>query len=120
MAVEYSFAHVGLHCADAGECTAAVKAFQKAFGFPSFDVGNSVIVAGPMELTKSSPNAAAGHIGIACSDVAEAIEDLKGKGFAVDESTVQTAPDGHIQSVYLRDTFGGFACHLLQQREKRG
>lgn len=116
MAVEYSFAHVGLHCEDAGHCAAAVEAFQKAFGFPAFDVGNSVIVAGPMELTKLLPNAAVGHIGIACPDVAEAIEDLKDKGFAVDESTIQTMPDGRIQSVYLRDTFGGFACHLLQKR----
>ncbi len=116
MAVEYSFAHVGLHCQDPEGCSAAVEAFQKAFGFPSFDVGSSVIVAGPMELTKAPMRGTAGHIGIACSDVSEAIEDLKAKGFAIDESTLQTMPDGRIQSVYLRDTFGGFACHLLQKR----
>lgn len=116
MAVEYSFAHVGLHCESAEACSATVEAFKKAFGFPSFDVGGSVIVAGPMELTKAPLRGTAGHIGIACSDVAEAIGDLKARGFAVDEGTIQKMPDGRIQSVYLRDTFGGFACHLLQKR----
>ena len=75
-----------------------------------------MIVAGPMELTKTPLRSAAGHIGIACTDVALAIEDLKEKGFAIDESTLQYGPDGKLRSVYLQDTFCGFACHLLQKR----
>lgn len=116
MAVEYSFAHVGLHCENVDACTAAVEKFKAMFGFASYDVGQSVIVAGPIEITKKSLRGTPGHIGIVCSDVAEAIEDLKAKGFTVDESTLQKAPDGRIQSVYLQERFGGFACHLLQKR----
>lgn len=116
MAVEYSFAHVGLHCESAGHCTDTVEQFKSAFGFESYDVGKSVIVAGPMEITKEPLYGTVGHIAIACSDVAKAIEDLRVKGYEVDKSTIQTASDGRIQSVYLQETFGGFACHLLQKR----
>lgn len=116
MAVDYSFAHVGLQCESAEGCTAAVEKFKAAFGFASHDVGKSVIVAGPMEIAKEPLRGTAGHIAIACSNVAEAIEDLRMKGFEVDEGTIQTTPDGRILSVYLRETFGGFACHLLQRR----
>ncbi|MCM1193881.1 MAG: VOC family protein [Lachnospiraceae bacterium] len=116
MDVEYSFAHVGLHCDDEAECMAAVEKFRDAFGFPSRDVGNSVIVAGPMELTKMPVRGTAGHIAVACSDMAEAVRELQAKGFAIDETTLQQTPDRQIQSVYLQDTFGGFACHLIQKR----
>ena len=116
MNMEYTFAHMGIHCNSEEDCKAGVAAFQTVFGFPIFDIGNSVIVAGPMELTKTPLRSAAGHIGIACTDVALAIEDLKEKGFAIDESTLQYGPDGKLRSVYLQDTFCGFACHLLQKR----
>lgn len=116
MAVEYSFAHVGLHCNDDAECMTAVEKFRVAFGFPSYDVGNSVIVAGPMELTRMPVRGTAGHIAIACSDVDEAVRDMQAKGFTLDETTLQRTPNGQIQSVYLKDTFGGFACHLIQKR----
>lgn len=117
MGVIYSFAHMGIHNENPEKCDEAVEKFKRAFNFASFDLGQSVIVAGPLELTKGPIRGTLGHIGIECSDVDEAIEDLQEKGFYVDESTLQYTSDGHIQSVYLQDTFGGFACHLLRSHE---
>ena len=114
MGVIYSFAHMGIHNEDPEKCDEAVEKFKRAFNFASFDLGKSVIVAGPLELTKAPMRGTLGHIGIECPDVDEAIEDLEKKGFSIDKSTLHYTSDGHIQSVYLQDTFGGFACHLLR------
>lgn len=118
MGVTYSFAHMGIHCNDSDACADTVARMQEVFGFPAYDIGSSVIVAGPMELTKKPLRGTAGHIGIECPDVEEAIRDLREKGVEVDESTIQYTPDGKVQSVYLQETFGGFACHLLRKRDR--
>lgn len=115
-AVEYSFAHAGIHCRDEGSCSTAAEQFSRAFGFPCCDIGSSIICAGPMEITKSPVRGVSGHIGIAVSDMEKAMEDLTAKGFHPDPETLQYGPDGRPQSVYLAELFGGFAVHLLQRR----
>lgn len=112
----YSFAHVGLHFDGAAACTEAAGALCQAFGFPSRDIGASVIVAGPVELTKSRPGGAAGHLGIAVPDVEAAVRDLAAKGIRTVPDTEQRTPDGQLQSVYLDWQVGGFALHLLKAR----
>ena len=117
--VEYSFAHAGIHCEDEASCSAAAEQFARAFGFPCFDTGSSIICAGPMEITKSPVRGVSGHIGISVSDMEKAMADLKSKGFPLDMETLQTGPDGRPQSVYLTGTFGGFAVHLLRKMPDR-
>lgn len=114
--IEYSFAHVGIHCRDEETCGAAAEQFARAFGFPYRDIGPSIICAGPVEITKAPLRGTAGHIGIAVSDIEKAMDDLTAKGFHPDPDTLQYGPDGRPRSVCLTELFGGFAVHLLQKR----
>lgn len=116
IALGYAFAHVGIHSEGDSDCRAVVNTLQSAFGFPVFDIGSSVIVAGSFEITKSNPHSTCGHIGIETTSVVRAISDLRSKGFSLDESTIQYQPSGRIQSVYLITRVGGFTVHLLQKR----
>lgn len=115
-ALGYAFAHMGIHNGDVPGCETVVNLLQNAFGFPSFDIGSSVIVAGPLEVTKSNPYGCCGHIGIETASVARAMDDLISKGFTLKEETIQHMPDGRLQSVYLSLRIGDFAVHLLQKR----
>lgn len=116
IALGYAFAHMGIHSEGDSDCFAIVNTLQSAFGFPAFDIGSSVIVAGSFEITKSNPHGICGHIGIETASVARAINDLQSKGFSLDEGTIQYQPSGRIQSVYLVARIGGFTVHLLQKR----
>lgn len=114
--LSYRFAHVGINPVPGQGMEDGAAFFSGAFGFPSFDVGTSVIVAGPMELLKAPGPGRNGHLGIETEDVEEAIRDLAEKGFSIEESTLTYRSDGLIQSVYLKEEFCGFAVHLLRKR----
>lgn len=107
---------MGIHSEDATGCEMAVQLLQNAFGFPSFDIGSSVIVAGPLEVTKSNPSSCCGHIGIETTSVSRAMNDLVSKGFTLKNDALQCLPDGRPQSIYLNLQVGNFMVHLLQKR----
>lgn len=115
-ALGYAFAHMGIHSDEESGCLAIVNILQKAFDFPVFDIGSSIIVEGSLEITKSNSFGTSGHIGIETASVARAMNDLQSKGFDLDESTIQYQPTGRPQSVYLNTRPGGFTVHLLQKR----
>lgn len=116
IALGYSFAHMGIHNEEASGCLSVVNTLQSAFGFPSFDIGSSVMVSAAFEITKANPQGVCGHIAIETASVVRAISDLQAKGFSVDESTIQYQPGGRMQSVYLNIRLGGFSVHLVQKR----
>lgn len=116
LALGYGFAHMGLNSADEIKARETACFFEKAFGFPSFDIGASIIVAGPFEVVKSVSWGQNGHIGIETASIERGIADLEQKGFRMDDSTLKRAPDGRILSVYLEHQAAGFAIHLLQKR----
>ena len=116
IALGYSFAHMGINSADEIECFITVEKLKNAFAFRSYDIGSSVMVAGPFEVVKTAGRGTHGHIGIETASVARAMEDLSSRGFALDPDSVQRMPNGQIQSVYLQSEIGGFALHLLQKR----
>lgn len=116
LALGYGFAHMGMNSAGEQEACDTARFFEKAFGFPSFDIGASIMVAGPFEVVKSMSRGRNGHIAIETASLARGIADLEQKGFLVDYSTLQRAPDGRLLSVYLEEQTAGFAIHLLQKR----
>lgn len=112
----YKFAHVGINSENAAEAADTVQRLAQMFGLPSFDVGSSVIVGGPIEIVKSAARGRNGHIGIEVSDMILAMQDLHQKGVELDDSSLQISPDGTPVSIYLKQEIGGFAFHLLQSR----
>lgn len=116
LALGYEFAHVGMDHADADSARVDAGWLERTFHFRSADIGGSIMVQGPFELTKAKGAAPHGHIGIAVNSVARAIADLQGKGIGIKEDTLQYTPDGRAVSVYLQAEVAGFAIHLLQKR----
>ena len=115
--VTYKFAHVGINSETSATAAETVRLLADLFGFKHFDVGNSIIVGGPMEILKSSGRGHNGHIGIEVNDIALAMQELHEKGVDLDESTLQYGPNGAPVSIYLKQEIGGFAFHLLQSRQ---
>lgn len=114
--VRYTFAHLGINPDSATACAETVAQLGRAFGFPSADVGASVIVAGPLEVLKRPGPGGKGHLGIETDQMDAAMEDLMEKGFHFDESTMVRDVGGELQSVYLQEEIAGFAIHLLHKR----
>lgn len=116
LALGYEFAHIGIDYADADSAGVDARWLERAFHFRSADIGGSIMVQGPFELTKAKGTASHGHIGIAVNSMARAIADLQDKGIGIREDTLQSAPDGRAVSVYLQAEVAGYAVHLLQKR----
>ena len=114
---EYSFAHMGINCADAEEAREAAKLLGLLFGF-SADEGNSSIFVGErtIELCKTPYLGAHGHIAIGTPDVAAAKAELEGRGFSFNESSAKYKPDGTLNAIYFTKEICGFAVHLVGKK----
>ena len=56
-----------------------------------------------------------GHIAIGTNSVDRAVYHLGLQGVEFDESTRKTNAKGKTAAIYLKETFGGFAVHLVQK-----
>ena len=88
--------------------------FHVLFGFePKY--GNSSIFVGDkmIEIVKENGRGTNGHICIAVDDMAKAMDELKEKGVAFDESSAKYK-NGELTAIYFKDEIAGFAIHLLK------
>lgn len=110
----FEVAHVGLNLPESGAALEVAEKFGKAFGF-EVKPGNSSNFAGSgIEVMKSMYLGDNGHIAIRTNDLARAIAYLQGKGFEMDVETAKYK-GGDMVAIYLKDSFGGFAVHLLKK-----
>ena len=56
-----------------------------------------------------------GHIGIRTNSVDRAMYHLGRQGVTFNESTRKTDGKGKTKAIYLKDSFCGFAVHLVQK-----
>lgn len=110
----YEVAHIGINCNDSEEADSVCAKLNKAFGFATREGNSSNFVTSSIEVIKSKYLGEMGHIAIRTNSIGAAIVDLKKKGFAADMETAKYKGDTMI-AVYLTDSFGGFAVHLLQK-----
>jgi len=111
----FELAHIGINMPDAQSSLAAAKQFVSMFGFPLKE-GNSSNFAGPgIEINKSIGLGEKGHIAIKTNSISRAVAYLERNGFAVDPDTAKGPAGGPVIAVYLKDSVGGFAIHLLQK-----
>ena len=108
----YEFAHLGINCVDVEIAKGVSSRLSEAFGFRSVELPNSIFVSGSIEVTKSIALGGNGHIAIYTTDIERAIEDLVSKGIEVDQDTIGYR-DGKMVSIYLKESIGDFAVHLL-------
>ena len=111
----FELRHVGLNCADEVEAEKTAKAFAAVFGF-DYKPGNSSNFAGTaMECMKSPYKGEKGHIAIGTNSVDRAVYHLGLQGVEFDESTRKANAKGKTTAIYLKESFGGFAVHLVQK-----
>lgn len=111
----FELRHVGVNCANEEEAARTAQAFAAVFGLAT-KVGNSSVFAGTaLECMKAPYLGANGHIAMATNSVERAIYHLGLQGVAFDESTKKYDAKGKLTAIYLKETFGGFAVHLVQK-----
>lgn len=115
--LEFTLAHIGINTESSEASLALAEQFFGAFGFPVKE-GNSSNFAGTgIEVMKKQYKGRNGHIAIGTTDIYSAMEYLRDKGFHFDMDTAKYKDDALI-AVYLEEDFGGFAVHLVRQKQK--
>lgn len=113
-ALGYEIAHTGINCegAEAAQCVAGM--FEKAFGFSKKEGNTSIFAGSGLEIMKNGGLGSCGHIAVRTNRIDMAVADLTQKGFTVAPDTAKYK-NGQMTAIYLKESFGGFAVHLLQK-----
>ena len=78
-------------------------------------MGNSSNFAGAgIEVMNTQFLGEKGHIAILTNSVPLAMSDLEGKGFRFKTETAKYK-NGRLTAIYLEESIGGFAVHLVQR-----
>lgn len=110
----FEVAHIGINCPNAEDSMAVCGQLEKAFGFEIKEGNSSNFSTSAIEVMKSPYLGEKGHIAIRTGAMAAAVAELEKRGFAADPETAKYKGD-QLVAVYLKDSFGGFAVHLLQK-----
>ena len=114
VALGYEFTHLGINCSDGQAAQVVNQFFTESFGFRSFESPNAFYITDRLEVTKSLYPGQHGHIAIRTVNMERALADLAVKGTEVIMDTAGYM-GGEMISVYLKDSIGGFAIHLLKR-----
>ena len=111
--IEYTFAHMGINCANAEEARKGAALLEALFGLTVREGNSSVFAGKDVELMKSPYLGKNGHIAIGCNNVDRAIYHLSQRGvkFDLDSKNVK---NGKTVACYMADEIAGFAFHLVQ------
>ncbi len=111
----FELRHIGINCASEEAAMETSRAFSTVFGMAQ-KTGNSSVFAGTaIECMKAPYLGEHGHIAIGTNNVDRAVYHLGLDGVEFDESTRKTDTKGRTSAIYLKETFGGFAVHLVQK-----
>lgn len=111
----FDLAHIGMNTDSDNEALSFSRVVGSVLGMPVKEGSSSNFVGNIFEIMKGNGLGKNGHIAISTNSISRAISYLERKNIALDMTTAK-GPDGDpITSVYLKDTFNGFAIHLLQK-----
>lgn len=110
----FEIAHVGMNMKDAEASDLLMKKLNAAFGFDCKPGNGSNFAGSAIEIMKQMYLGANGHLAVRTNDISRASAYLEKKGYAIDADTCKYKGDKLI-AVYLKDSFGDFAVHLLQK-----
>ena len=113
-ALGFELGHVGINCKTPEVSLEVCKLLDQAFGTGIKEGASSNFASAGIEVMKSNYLGDNGHIAIRTASINRAISELAQKGFEVDMETAKYK-DSAMIAVYLRQSFGGFAVHLLQK-----
>jgi 2-dehydro-3-deoxyphosphogluconate aldolase/(4S)-4-hydroxy-2-oxoglutarate aldolase len=107
----FQFFHMAVNTEDAAQPLAA--RLETLFGFPSRETPASVFSTPFIEIMKRPGPGVLGHIAVKTHNVARAAAYLRGLGVELDGATLR-GPEDAPTFIYLQESFGGFALHLIQ------
>ena len=113
-ALGFEVAHVGINCENDAAAMEVAKLFDQAFATGIKDGTSSIFASSGVEVVKSMYLGANGHIAMKTANIERGIAALLDRGFEVDMETAKYKGETMI-AVYLKQSFGGFAIHLLQK-----
>jgi catechol 2,3-dioxygenase-like lactoylglutathione lyase family enzyme len=111
----FELAHVGINQKNAAEAKATAELLADLFGFSIRETDGSFFTDSYFEVMKTEYLGRLGHVAIRTNDVESAMEYLKSKGIAFDESTAGRTPEGKIRVIYFDKDIAGFRIHLTQK-----
>ena len=117
----FEMAHIGVNQANAAEARQTVETLCTLFGFGSRETDGSFFVNEQFEIMKMPFLGRLGHVAIrtndfrSTNDIEKAMEYLKGKGVAFDDSSANRGPDGKLRAIYFAEDIAGFRFHLAQK-----
>lgn len=114
-ALGFVVSHMGINCQTPEESMSVCGKLERAFGFPIREGNSSCFSSPQIEVMKAAPCFGEhGHIAVQTNAIYMAVAELKRRGFEADFSTAKYKNDA-MCAVYLKESFGGFAIHLLQK-----
>ena len=113
-ALGFEIAHVGINTPDAAASLNVATSLADALGMDLKHGNSSNFVGTAVEVMKEMYLGANGHIAVRTNNVEIACGYLGEKGLEVDMDTAKYK-NGNLTAVYLKDSFGGFAVHLLRK-----
>jgi 2-dehydro-3-deoxyphosphogluconate aldolase/(4S)-4-hydroxy-2-oxoglutarate aldolase len=111
----FDLAHVGINTDSAESSIKMASRLSRIFNMPLKEGSSSNFAGAAIEVNKGKGLGANGHIAIKTNSIQRAIAYLERNGMEVDMSTAKGPADA-IVAVYLKEEFGGFAVHLLQNK----
>jgi 2-dehydro-3-deoxyphosphogluconate aldolase/(4S)-4-hydroxy-2-oxoglutarate aldolase len=112
----FELGHIGINGNDEAEAEKIASQFELLFGFEK-KVGNTSVFAGDaVEVTKKPYLGEKGHIAIKTNYIDRAVAYLEYNKFGFNMDTAKYDVKGNLIAVYLKETFGGFALHLVQKK----
>lgn len=113
-ALGFEIAHVGINTPDAAASLNVATSLADALGMDLKHGNSSNFVGTAVEVMKKMYLGANGHIAVRTNNVEIACGYLGEKGLEVDMDTAKYK-NGNLTAVYLKDSFGGFAVHLVRK-----
>lgn len=116
IALNFKLHHVGINFSCSMYAQQATKWFENIFDFFSIESNNSFFAGNCVELMKKPYYGENGHIAFSTISVERAIAWLERKGQRVLEESIRYDAKGRMDSVYLQGDIGGFAIHIVRDK----
>jgi len=113
-ALGFSLRHGGVNAESAEDAERMARRFAEIFDLPWLPGTRSDFAGTAAEFCKVEFPGAAGHIAIATPNIARAEAYLTRKGVPLREDFRHYDKAGNLDCIYLAETFGGFAVHVMK------
>ena len=109
----FDLGHVGIHCKDSETAKLTAENLVQILGQDLKEGISSIFVGNTFEICKTYLYNTTGHIAIKTNNIVRAKAYLSAKGIEFNEDSAKYKNDKLI-AVYLKNSIGGMAIHLLQ------